>query len=73
MDDAGQDHAKREADRGVPFPFDPKDPDQSWFWTEKWQQMKREADEDIAAGRVEHFDDVEAFLAYLDRTENPEQ
>lgn len=37
--------------------------------TERWQQMEREADEDIAAGRVEHFDGVEELFAYLDGTE----
>ncbi len=43
------------------------DPDQAWFWTERWQQMEREADEDIAAGRVKVFDDAESFLAELER------
>lgn len=40
--------------------------DQLWFWTERWQQREREADEDIAQGRVAAFDDVEDFLADLD-------
>lgn len=31
------------------------DASQAWFWTERWQQMEREADEDIAAGRVKTF------------------
>lgn len=44
---------------------DPQDPDQAWFWTEEWQEKEREADEDIAAGRVEHFDSDDAFLAAL--------
>ena len=26
--------------------------DQAWFWTDRWQQMEREADADIAAGRT---------------------
>ncbi|TAK37169.1 MAG: AbrB family transcriptional regulator [Chloroflexota bacterium] len=42
------------------------DPTQAWFWTERWQRMEREADEDIAAGRVKVFDNVESFLADLD-------
>ncbi len=42
------------------------DPDQAWFWTEKWQRMEREVDEAVAAGRVQRFDDVESFLGYLD-------
>jgi hypothetical protein len=32
---------------------------------EEWKQAEREADEDIAAGRVETFDTMEAFLADL--------
>jgi len=28
--------------------------------------MEREADEDIAAGRVKQFDDLESFLAHLE-------
>lgn len=40
--------------------------DQKWFWTDRWQQMEREADADIVAGRVAAFEDVEDFLADLD-------
>ena len=43
------------------------DASQAWFWTERWQQMEREADEDIAAGRVATFDNVEEFIADLER------
>ena len=39
--------------------------DQAWFWTERWQAMEREADEDIAAGRVTTFEDVDDFIAHL--------
>ena len=39
--------------------------DQAWFWTDKWQQMEREADEDIAAGRERTFDSAEEFAAWL--------
>jgi hypothetical protein len=42
------------------------DQSQAWFWSPQWQQMEREADEDIAAGRVERFDDLEALFADLD-------
>jgi len=28
------------------------DRDQAWYWTPEWQKGEREADEDIAAGRV---------------------
>ena len=39
---------------------------QSWFWSERWQRMEREADESFAAGRHTTFDDVDSFLADLD-------
>ena len=43
------------------------DVEQSWFWTERWQRLEREADADIAAGRVATFDDAERFLADLNK------
>ncbi|MBI4606671.1 MAG: AbrB/MazE/SpoVT family DNA-binding domain-containing protein, partial [Planctomycetes bacterium] len=39
------------------------DATQAWFWSERWQRMEREADEDYRRGRYETFDDVESFLA----------
>ena len=42
------------------------DPDQAWFWTPEWQAGEATASADIAAGRVEHFDSAEEFLAALD-------
>lgn len=39
---------------------------QAWFWSPRWQQMEREADDDFAAGRMETFDDVDSFFADLD-------
>jgi hypothetical protein len=41
--------------------------DQRWFWTERWQRMEREADADVAAGRVRAYADVDALLTALDR------
>jgi hypothetical protein len=43
------------------------DPDQEWFWSEEWQRGERQAQADIAAGRVRHFGSDEEFFAYLDR------
>ena len=40
--------------------------DQAWFWTDKWQAMEREADADIAAGRLTVHDGPEAMFEYLD-------
>jgi hypothetical protein len=44
-------------------------PPQSWayFWTRKWQEGEREADEDIKAGRVKTFDSVEELISDLER------
>jgi antitoxin MazE len=46
----------------------PQDTDerQSWFWSDRWQEREREADEDFTAGRISTFDDIESFLADLD-------
>lgn len=40
--------------------------DQLWFWSERWQRMEREADADVAAGRVDTYDDVDDLLDALD-------
>lgn len=42
------------------------DPSQAWFWSDEWQAMEREADDDVAAGRVKRFNDVESLLTELD-------
>jgi len=47
-------------------PHVPVPAEQAWFWTDRWQQMEREADADIAAGRVRTHDSVEDFLVELD-------
>jgi len=39
---------------------------QAYFWTQRWQDEEREADEDIEAGRVRVFDDVDSLIADLD-------
>jgi predicted transcriptional regulator len=46
-------------------PAEERDPDQAWFWTPRWQAMEREADADLAAGRVTHFESDEEFLDAL--------
>ena len=42
------------------------DKSQAWFWTEEWQRKEREADAEIAAGRVQTYDNVEEFIAALE-------
>ncbi len=44
---------------------------QAWFWTPEWQAKEREADEDIAAGRVRRFMSDEEFLASLEEEAHP--
>ena len=41
-------------------------PEQKWWWLESWQEGEREAERDIAAGRVSGpFETAEEYLAYL--------
>jgi hypothetical protein len=47
------------------------DNEQAWFWTPEWQQREREADEDLAAGRVTRYEGDEQFLAALDEHTKP--
>ena len=39
--------------------------DQLWFWTPEWQQKEREADEDIARGRIKESASVDELLKDL--------
>lgn len=39
---------------------------QAWYWTTEWQEGEREADEDVAAGRVVQFGSIEDMDAELD-------
>lgn len=40
--------------------------DQSWYWTEEWQEGEREADADKAAGRVSRaYDSAEDMMRDL--------
>jgi len=41
------------------------DKDQAWFWTKRWQQGEKEAEEDIHAGRTHQFPDAESAITYL--------
>lgn len=40
--------------------------EQAWFWTDRWQAMEREADADVAAGRVTVVDGLDGLIADLD-------
>jgi len=40
--------------------------EQSWFWSERWQEKEREADEDIKSGMVsEVFEDADELIKHL--------
>lgn len=48
------------------------DPQQAWFWSERWQKMERQADEDIAAGRTHRFKNVKTAISWLNRDRDAE-
>ena len=39
--------------------------EQSWYWSKKWQDAEKEADKDIAFGRVNTFDNIDDALEFL--------
>lgn len=42
------------------------DKNQAYFWTKKWQDEEKEADEDIRAGRVKVLESVEELIKDLE-------
>ncbi len=42
------------------------DPDQAWFWNDRWQRMEREAQADLEAGRTITYANIAEALAALD-------
>lgn len=54
-------------DRAVLMPKRLVDKSQAYFWTKKWQEGEREADEDIEAGRVRTFDSVGELIEDLEQ------
>lgn len=67
LDEPGAQVQIVERDDGVIelHPLLPHRADQAWFWSERWQQMEREAQDDIIEGRVDTFDGNDEFLADL--------
>ncbi len=47
------------------------DATQAWFWEPAWQAREREADEDIAAGRLERFESDDELMRALDERTKP--
>jgi AbrB family looped-hinge helix DNA binding protein len=49
------------------------DKEQAWFWTNRWQQGEKEAEEDIRAGHVHRFPDSKSAVAFLHRRAKKKQ
>jgi len=56
-----------EDERAVLMPKKLVDKNQAYFWTRKWQEGEREADEDIKAGRAKTFDSIDELIKDLDQ------
>lgn len=57
---------KLEGDRIVVTPVLVIDRSQAWFWSKEWQDMEREVEEDIKAGRLGHAKDVDDLIKQLE-------
>ncbi len=42
------------------------DPEQAWFWSDRWQRMEQQAQSDIKAGRILEYANIAKALAALD-------
>jgi len=56
-----------EEERAVLMPKKLVDKSQAYFWTKKWQEGERAADEDIKAGRVKTFNSVDELIKDLEQ------
>ena len=56
---------KAHGEEAVIVPKKLVDKQDAWYWSKEWQAMEREADEDIKAGRVKRFDNVEELIEDL--------
>ena len=43
------------------------DKEQAWFWSKRWQEGEREAEEDIRSGRIHKFNNAKEAVAFLHR------
>lgn len=57
---------KIEDDRIVITPVLVINRSQAWFWSKEWQDMEREVEEDIKAGRLGHAKDVDDLIKQLE-------
>ena len=54
-------------DRAMLVPKKIVDRSQAYFWTKRWQEGEKEADQDIKAGRMKSFDSVEELIKDLNK------
>ena len=47
--------------------------EQTWFWTERWQNGEREAEEDLRNGRAHKFEDTDDAIAFLHNQSDKEK
>ena len=43
------------------------DPEQAWFWSDRWQRMEQEVQTDLKAGRILEYPNIAKALAALDK------
>jgi AbrB family looped-hinge helix DNA binding protein len=48
------------------------DPEQSWFWTKKWQQAERESRANYENGEYFEFDNATDAIRFLDQLDEEE-
>jgi AbrB family looped-hinge helix DNA binding protein len=58
-----------QGDRIILSPQKLIDKSQAYFWSDVWQKAELDASEDIAAGRVQEFEDVDALISELESGE----
>jgi len=55
-------------DKAVLVPKRLVDKSQAYFWTRKWQEGEKDADQDIKAGRVEVFNSTDDLIKDLEKS-----
>jgi bifunctional DNA-binding transcriptional regulator/antitoxin component of YhaV-PrlF toxin-antitoxin module len=48
------------------------DPEQAWFWTEKWQKAEAESQQDADNGEYFEFENMTAAIRFLDELDAEE-
>ena len=48
------------------------DPEQAWFWTERWQKAEMESRRDYLNGDFFEFDDAESAIRFLNELDKEE-